>query len=59
MSNRTSDFDIGTYNSYEWVTYDDSRSSSTALLDITTGYFEAPIDGHYAFSFQALSVNTV
>jgi len=52
---RTSDFDIGTYNSYEWVTYDDSRSSSTALLDITTGYFEAPIDGHYAFSFQALS----
>lgn len=56
---RTSNFDSGMgifiANDYEWVIYDGSRSSSTDIVDITTGKFEAPIDGTYAFSFQALS----
>ena len=63
MSNRTSNFDngMGIYinDDYDWLIYTGSRSSSTDIIDRTTGIFEAPIDGTYAFSFQALSVSKV
>ena len=63
MSNRTSNFDngMGVYinDNYDWLIYTGSRSSSTDIVDITTGKFQAPIDGTYAFSFQALSVSKV